>query len=63
MYRCEQCQEVSAAGQKANRTIIETRPRKYENYNKRTKEVVITQGREVVKEIILCNKCAEATND
>lgn len=53
MFRSQLSGKVSDKRVSPVRVVIETRPRKYENYNPKTKQVKISYGSEIVREIIV----------
>ena len=53
-FRCADCGKPS---KKTNHVVVETRPKTYLNVE--TQEIV-GKGFETVKEVIVCDKCAES---
>lgn len=70
MYRCEICHEVVPAKTKAQRVVVETRPRVYPFRKEANRRVWKKSkwektdneggtGFEIVREVIACPSCAE----
>lgn len=57
MFKCALCHNVIGPKTKATKLVTKTRPATYYN-NVKGKEV-ITEGWEIVKEILICPECAE----
>lgn len=57
MFKCGICGEITKAGEKQNKKIVETREKEYVYVNKHGKEVT-SKGSEIVKEINVCEKCS-----
>jgi len=47
MFKCEQCGKSSKAREKANKKVVATRIKKYDR----------SVGKEIVKEITICDAC------
>ncbi len=69
MFKCQLCKQVTSARTKAQRIVLETRPRKYFNpiFDRRNKGAqkvppLLTYGYETAREIIACSVCAAAYN-
>lgn len=66
MYRCEMCRELVPPGTPSHRVVVETRERRYPYRPdlfaiKGTKEKKADPGgvgREIVREVIACPRCA-----
>ncbi len=61
MFKCERCGKVTQAGEKQHKEIVKTRNKTYNYIDKHGKEG-ISKGFEIVKEINVCEKCAEKKN-
>ncbi|MEO8394669.1 MAG: hypothetical protein ABI700_16865 [Chloroflexota bacterium] len=69
MYKCQVCQQVIPANTKSHRVVVETRVREYPsrpfaNRLKMGGKLTYTHdrggmGREIVREITACPKCAD----
>lgn len=59
-FRCEVCGEPQDAGTKPVNLLVESRDRQYENkYRRENKTVTVkSHGWEIVKELRVCNNCA-----
>ena len=55
MFKCDQCGKTTKSGEKQERVPMKHRPKKY--YNPNSKRNKHTVGHEIVKEIVLCEKC------
>ena len=53
MFKCDRCKKITKSGEKQTKKVIETRNKNYINGDKKT------TGKEIVKEINLCEKCAK----
>ena len=69
MFTCQLCKQVTPARTKAQRIVLETRPRTYKNLPKlirTTKTLTVVRydstGYETVREAIACPVCAAAYN-
>lgn len=51
-YRCQQCKRTVAPGLKANKVVVEKRPKRYTHPNGPD-----SLGWEIVKEIVVCPEC------
>lgn len=58
MFRCEKWGKVTQAGEKQHKEIVKTRNKTYNHTDKYGKEK-ISKGTEIVKEINVCEECAE----
>ena len=58
MFKCEKCGKITKAGEKQYRKVVEIRQKTYYNIDKCGKEKE-TIGQEIVKELKICEKCAE----
>lgn len=58
MFRCEMCGNITQSGEKQHKKVVETRNRVYHYLDKYGKEKT-SKGTEIVKEIKICEKCAE----
>lgn len=58
MFRCEKCGKTTRAGEKQTKKVIQTRRKEYYNVDKWGNDKT-SKGVEIVKEINLCEKCAE----
>jgi hypothetical protein len=72
MYRCQKCNVVVGPYKSLHRVVVETRPKTYPVFRrakgrkkkKRKEELEATgvaHGHEIVKELHLCDECAETT--
>ena len=58
MFRCQQCNRLSAPRERSRKVVMETRPKEY--YEEiRGRMHLVGVGREIVKEAVLCRGCAE----
>lgn len=55
-FRCEACHEVQPSGERPTTVVLEERPRAYSTLDKDGNP---HQGKEVVREMKVCNPCAE----
>ena len=68
MFTCQLCKQVTPARTKAQRIVLETRPRTYRNpqnafiKNRHGEHRVESFGYETVREAIACPVCAAAYN-
>ena len=53
MFRCDRCKRITEPGEKQTKKVVKTRNKTYFNGKKET------TGKEIVKEINLCEKCAK----
>ena len=58
MFKCDKCKRITKAGEKQHKKVVETREKVYINIDKYGKEKRTT-GTEIVKEINVCERCAE----
>lgn len=58
MFKCEKCGKVTRAGEKQHKEIVKIRNKTYNHIDKYGKEKT-SKGTEIVKEINICEKCAE----
>ena len=61
MFRCDKCKKITKPGEKQHKKVIQTRKKEYHNEDKWGNDKV-SVGYETVKEINLCEKCAEKEN-
>ena len=62
MFRCQRCGNVTRSREKETKVVIEYRKKIYKQAStKRDTRIITTHGFEIVKEIRICNKCAENT--
>jgi hypothetical protein len=58
MFRCQQCNRLSAPRERSCKVVIETRPKEY--YEEiRGRMHLVGVGREIVKEVMMCRGCGE----
>lgn len=57
MFKCEECGKITQLGEKQHKKVIKTRKKIYYYTDKNGKERTST-GSEIVKEINVCEKCA-----
>ena len=58
MYRCDQCQKVTQPYQSCLRVTVQDRARTYTN-----DEGLVSQGREIVREVMVCQECFKKTKE
>ena len=58
MFKCDKCKRITKSGEKQHKKVVEKRNKTYINIDKYGKEKRTT-GTEIVKEINVCEKCAE----
>lgn len=60
MFKCEKCHRVTEPREKQTKISTITRPKIYENKckHKNRKNIFVTYGEEIVKEISICERCA-----
>lgn len=66
MFKCEKCKKTTAPGEKLHKYPIVYRDKvyQYETGNGTRKRLITTCGKEIVKEINICEKCyAEVQKD
>ena len=61
MFRCEKCGKVTKAGEKQNKKVIRTRNKTYTYTDKHGNEKT-SKGKEIVKEINICEECFSKEN-
>jgi hypothetical protein len=61
MYRCPSCRKTQTAGSKQVKVVTQTRERTYQNTIRRgkTTKVIESKGSEIVKEVGVCQNCAD----
>ena len=62
MYICDICKKVTKSGEKQNKKILKTRKKIYHYFDKYGNEKT-SEGREIVKEINVCDECFSKKND
>lgn len=66
MFKCEKCKRTTTPGEKLHKYPIGFRDKvyQYEIGNRTRKRLITTYGKEIVKEINVCEKCyAEVQKD
>ena len=58
MFKCERCGRITNAREKQRKKVVEVRAKTYINTDKYGREQK-TSGHEIVKELKICEKCAE----
>lgn len=60
MFKCEKCHHITKPREKMTKVPAITRLKTYENKckHKNQKKVLVTYGKEIVKEISICERCA-----
>lgn len=58
MFKCELCGKITKAGEKQTKKIIKTRDKIYSYKDKKGNEKE-SVGKEIVKEINICEECAK----
>lgn len=61
MFKCEQCKNITRSGEKQHKKVIKTRDKIY-NYTDKHGNNRTSKGKEIVKEINICEKCFEKDN-
>lgn len=61
MFKCEECGRITQAKEKQHKKVIKTRKKIYYYLDKYEKERT-SVGSEIVKEINVCEKCANINN-
>lgn len=61
MFKCEICGNITKPNEKQYKKVVETREKTYSYIDKYGNEKTST-GSEIVKEINICEKCAEEEN-
>lgn len=63
MFKCDRCHKVTEPREKLNKYPIKFRDKIYQYEVGKKKKIITTYGKEIVKEINLCDKCfAEVKN-
>lgn len=62
MFRCQISGRVSKPGEKAFKVITETRPKTYYRKDKNGNQIKIGEGREIVKELTVCERVYKQMN-
>jgi hypothetical protein len=55
MFYCGNCNKLTQPNESANHVVVNTRKKTYENRAK--EKVLISEGFEIVKEILVCKEC------
>jgi hypothetical protein len=58
MFRCQQCNRLSAPRERPCRVVTETREKEYHE-EIRGRMHLVGVGREIVKEVMMCRRCGE----
>lgn len=59
MFKCDQCRKITSPGEKLTKYPIKYRDKVYQIADTKYKRSMITScGKEIVKEINLCESCA-----
>lgn len=53
MFICQKTKKVIGPNVSPVKVVVQTRLKKYENYNPKTKRMVYSEGTEIVKEIVV----------
>ena len=64
-YRCELCNEAQETGAKPNRLVLSKRTKNYSNevVRRRKTHTIYSNGWEIERECIACNKCARSRDE
>jgi len=57
MFRCNNCDKISEAGEKQNKVVTETRQHVHYQLDKNGETYIAGRGTQIVKEINYCARC------
>lgn len=65
MFKCFKCGKITLPREKASKIVLETREVEYTNKRrtKKGKEIIkVSNGTEIVREEVICQKCKEGSD-